>query len=458
MKVARPFRNKLIGKPAVDSPRLIREGASRHQTTAPERWLLMGAIVLMPLQDHLPNVAGFSLLFLTFGTLGTYLLVTRPYALISTAGHPVFLVLYTLLALCFWSESLNTNSDYFEVVRIGYMVGGAVVVAGYCRDRKLVRAGLFAYLVMGIWLSLFLIFNFYGALDAATATNLREAGRVRGAILGQNPLTANLNKLAFQTAQGAVVALGFALAARSLRLRILMLGTAVLCMVAVFVPMSRGGIVIAVVSGAAIMFSYKGKRTRALLAAAVLGAGVLLWAPSVALTRLSSSKIPTSYQEPGAADGRIEVWIDAIKHLPEYAATGVGYGNFWGWWAKSRGLIVAHNSFLQITIYWGFAAALVLGVAVWQVYRCLPKGCGADPLSLCLLGLTVSLVLRLLVSHNLADKDFALGIGLLVGARHWIWQKGTVAYTQSKRRRPFSNNFQENRDKLLNINSLKRRA
>jgi hypothetical protein len=317
-----------------------------------------------------------------------------------------------------------------ELKSYGYMFAGAVVIASLCRDRQGLRAGLYGYLLASIWLSVFLILNFYGSFGGAVATNLQEAGAIRGAVFANNPLIANLNTMAFQTAQGVIVALALSLIASSSRQRNLFLGVALFCLVATFVPMSRGAIVITAASCAAVMFAYQGRRIRTLIVAVVLGAGALVLAPEAAFIRLSSSMATSYYQE--EEDGRAKIYMAAVEHLPEYMMTGVGAGNFWDWWAESHefrshdGPSGAHNCFIQVTLYWGLAGLLTLIAVIWQAYRCLPKRCGADALSLSLLGLGMSLLFYLMVVHTLYTKEFSLGLGMLAGARSWIWPNGIV--------------------------------
>jgi len=65
---------------------------------------------------------------------------------------------------------------------------------------------------------------------------------------------------------------------------------------------------------------------------------------------------------------------------------------------------------------------------VYYAYKCLPKECGNDPLSLAVLGVAVALFGVMFVMHNLEFKGFSLGLGLLVGAQHWIWPAGETKF------------------------------
>jgi len=187
--------------------------------------------------------------------------------------------------------------------------------------------------------------------------------------------------------------------------------------------MSRSGIITLGVCCAIVLFAH-GIDVRTVGLAAVLGVCVLMWVPQAALTRFDFGG--QSY-EGKVVDGRARVYTAAVEHLPEYVVTGVGAGTFNEWWGYKNGwrnrlhtVTGAHNCFIQVTIYWGLAALVALLAVVYQAYYCMPKRCGVDTLSLCLLGIAVSLVFLASVSHRLHGKEFSLGLGLLVGARYWI--------------------------------------
>ena len=158
-----------------------------------------------------------------------------------------------------------------------------------------------------------------------------------------------------------------------------------------------------------------------------LGVCLLLWVPQAAFSRLT---VPATSPD-GTTDARTKVYKAAWVHLPEYGLTGVGAGNFWeGPWGKHseyfkrHGVLGAHNCFIQITIYWGLPGLLSLLSVVYYAYKCLPKECGNDPLSLAVLGMVVALFGVMFVMHGLAFKGFSLGLGILIGAQHWIWPAG----------------------------------
>jgi hypothetical protein len=397
----------------------------QYPTTAIERFLLLATIVLLPIEDDMPTVAGCSLLFIMFALLAGHLFLNHLRAAGRTWLHPVFLSGYALFAAGVLIESGHPYSNYSDLVRFGLMIAGAVVVASVCRDKQAMQASIYGYMIGSTWLSAFLFRSMYHGLAIAVATNYDEASNIRETISDTMTMEANLNNLALLTAQGAVVALALALTARSFLQRCVFLGVSVFCLVGTFLPMSRGGILIAAGSCAAVLLSYRAKRARVFVIGLVLGAAVLMWVPHVVFSRLDVS-----------SGDREKTYTTTIEQLPKYIAIGIGSGNFWESWGVEHGFTAysgkalgPHDIFIAIMIYWGLPGFFALLALIWQAYRCVPKGCGNDPLALCLPGLGISLILMMLFSHGFYDKWYSLGLGLLVAARFWIWPSGIVKPT-----------------------------
>ena len=399
----------------------------------------MGSIVMLPLELWMPTIVGFSSLFIIFGILGIYTLLILPGILAKTWAHPVFLMVYALLLLSILVESTQPHSSYDEIERIGLMIAGAVVTASLCRDERALRIGLYSCLTMGLGMSVYVFLVSYSALQGATATDFIEASQIRAEVFEDNPLQASLNHLPFFTAQGAGVALALALMSSSSLYRYLFFGVTLFCFIASFLPLSRGGALIVIISCVTVIFvygiAYGGKYfdrfIRAIVLAIALGVCMLIWVPDVIFSRLTFS----TQAHDGIVEGRARVYTAAFEHFHEYVITGVGAGNFWRQWGPGSGFgdSRAHNCFIQVTIYWGLTGLLALIGAVYQAYRCLPKRCGTHVLSLGLLGVVASLFVLMMVQDSLYYKGFSLGFGMLVGARLWIWPKGEIPSTSRGR-------------------------
>ena len=418
--------------PVGEVPVEVRYGSPRSPVSSVEQVLIFATIVILPLQNHIPSVAGMSVTFLLFGALAAYVIVNRPRILGQTWLHPSFIATYTFIGVSILLEFSSPLSSYEAIVRFTQMTGGAVCVAVLCRDRSALTAGLYGYIAAALWVSLYLFLTSYGVIQQmGAAANFQQATHVREAAFSESGLQANINSLAFVCTQGAVVAFAMAIVGSSKRF--LLLGIATFCLIAAFLPMSRGAAVISLVSFAAVLYTCGIKHGKVMVFVAILGLGIYVIVPDAVWSRMAFS----TESRDGKMEGRAWIYTTALNRLPEYFVAGVGAGNYYNKWGFEKGfarefqgvsvVYGAHNSLLQITIFWGILGLLMFLSIIWCTYRSVPVHCARDELSLALVGILVSLSLWLLMSHGFSDKWFACGLGLLVGARRWIWPSGIVS-------------------------------
>ncbi len=423
---------------ANEEPAAARYILTYPSVTPVERCLLWTSMVALPLQNSFPTVAGVSSSFLLFAALFSYVIVNRPRILGEIWYHPVFIAAYAFIGVAILLEFSSPLSRYQEVIRFAQMIGGAVCVAVLCRDRSGLATGLYGCIGTALWVSVVLYLTSYGMLQGMGPTSdFHEASNLRGGL--DTGIKANLNGLAFMCAQGAIVAFALSLSDRFKYFRILLLGIGIFCLVAAFLPMSRGAAVITAVSVATVLYAHGVKQGKALILVSILGLGIYVFVPEAVWSRMTFS---TATSEGGKMEGRAYIYTTALNRLPEYVVAGVGAGNFFGKWGFDNGffrdsgnnVLGAHNTFLQVTIFWGVFGLFMFMLMLWLIYRAIPLRCGRDGLSLALLGILVSLGMVLLESHQFWDKWFSFGLGMLIGARRWIWPTGIVspnAVTQS---------------------------
>jgi hypothetical protein len=397
--------------------------------------MLLLIIITLPLETHMVLVPGFSIQFIMFGMVALYLLLGNVAVLFRTMGQPLFLATYVFLFFAIAMEITARNASYTEIFRIGQMIVGAILIASMCRDLAALKVALYGYLLAGVWLSVVLFLTSYGTIQGAAAADFDAASRLRTEAFADNPIEANINGMAFLAGQGAVVALASSFHARTVWLRNLFMGIGLFCMIAAFLPLSRGGVAITLISCASVMYAYGLRQGKVILMGVLLGGVLLILVPQSVWSRMSFS----FEAREGKVEGRALVYGAAIDHLPEYFVTGVGSGNFWSSWARSNefgghgGASGAHNAFLQVTLYWGIGGLLTFLLILWQGYRCIPRSAQREAAALGLIGIGVSLLLFSGVVHNLYAKEFCLGLGLLAGSRCWIWSNGIVPITHGQK-------------------------
>jgi O-antigen ligase len=387
-------------------------------------FLVAATIVLLPLQDAF-SFNGVSPIFLSLVFIGLYVIAARFSALASVLFNRIFVAAYAFLVAAFGIESLHLAASYYDLTRMGEVVLGAAVVAALCCDRRTLQAAMYGWVLAGLWLTGYLVVATYGPLRASVASTFSQASLVRANVVENGILHANVNTLAFITAVGSSTALALALGENRPKLRAGLFVAFAACLLGTFLPLSRAGVVIAGITAAFVVLSRSQGRLKALLSALVIVLIVLTVVPNVALTRI---QFPSQIQEL-QYEARFQLYATSIEHFGDYVWSGVGSGNYWASWAYNNdfmaggGVVGAHNAFLQVTIYWGLPGLALFLAVVWLTYRALPKMNRSEALAVCVRTLALALLLRLLVTHDLYSKEFALGLGMIAGSHTWIWQR-----------------------------------
>ncbi len=388
----------------------------------------MITVVILPMQDHISAVGGMSVMFLIFSMLILYVLVNRSRELGAILPHSLFIAAYVFIGVSILLEATSPLSRYTDIIRFGQMIVGAMCVAVLCRDRSALAAGLYAYILAGLWVSVMLYATSYGGLQQIRADDFAEASKARSEAFADKPMEANIDSLAFVCVQGAIVAFALCLSDRWKHFRLYLLGITAFCLIASYLPMSRGAVLMGLMSFGAIFYVRGIRHGKALMFVGVLGLAVYMVVPNAVWSRMEYS----TQVNQGGMESRAKLYTTALERLPDYILAGVGAGNYYGDWGTKNGfsgrdhVVGAHNTLIQITIFWGIFGLLAYQLFLWCAYRAIPLRAGRDELAVALVGLIVSLSMLLLQTHNFYDKAYALGIGLLVGARYWIWPTGIV--------------------------------
>jgi O-antigen ligase len=192
------------------------------------------------------------------------------------------------------------------------------------------------------------------------------------------------NELAASLVVGMVLSLALAALPRySALVRWALVGTALLCLLAIFLSLSRGGLVAvcaSVVVAVVLAGRYRGR--------AIAGAIFVLLIGLAYFTMFASLPARERVMEVNGGTGRVDLWTVAWRMVQDNAVGGVGGGNFAGQtihyllqpgaiqrddFIISSTPLVAHNTFLQVLTEGGFPLlACFLGIiigAVWCALR-----------------------------------------------------------------------------------------
>jgi O-antigen ligase len=394
-----------------------------------EQLILIVPIVLLPLQDSF-TLGPVTFMLVWFGLMGAYNVIARPRQLLTVALRPIFLACYAFLVVAFLIESLHPIPDYLTLGRLAEVTAGAVFVATLCRDDSATRGALTAWVIGGVWLSAYLFLTVYGPLREAYGQNFYQASIARVDVLYNSVFHANLNTLSFVMAVATAFALALGLVSTGGR-RLVLLVSSGFCLLGTFLPLSRAGVVIAILASLVVVLLVRPRRPRAIALAILIAASIVAIVPGVAFSRLQVVAISST----GQPEIRVQLYQAAFESLADYALFGVGSGNYWTSWAYGKGfttsgrVIGTHNAFLQVEINWGLAGLALLVAIVGLAFRSLKPLDSHALIGVCLRALGLALLVRLMVSHDLYSKEFAIGLGLIVGAAGWKELRGNLERT-----------------------------
>jgi len=394
--------------------------------------LLFLVSVIVPCEDDVAAIAGFSVSYAAFLGLVVFAAILRPDRVIRAGSHPVFVCCYVFLLSALIIEWCHPMSQYRELIRIGCVVAAGIGIAALTTQVRSVRAVLAGLAVGGFIASLQLLTGGYSAMQQTAAEGFAEASAARAQIEAATDSAANLNRLAAMCGLAAAVWLVHALKSQRRLHGLIALIIGCVCFMGSFVPMSRSGLVITFGMVGSILYASHVRFRRLLVAVALLLLLTSVLVPEVFWERMTLDASP--YE---SGDSCVRLYLASFDALPQCISGGVGNGRFWAMWGSNHGFrgAGAHNSFLHVAICWGGVVLAALVAIVWQAQRCCRRLGRRDADTLGLMALCICSLGLLLVSHNLYAKHFALALGLLVGGEKWVWPM-PVSASLSQLRRP----------------------
>jgi hypothetical protein len=418
-----------------DSPRVVRRA---KPTTLLDRVLLGLPFLVLPVENLLPTFGGLSVAWLSFAAIALFLIICRTSALGRVLRHPLCISFGLFLVVTAAIEMTHELSSLSEWFRIAQMFAGAVMAGALCRDRQALRFGLNTAILTGLIMTIVLMLSGAGVLYQSKTATFEQATVARDTAFGASGLIGDINRTSYVTAVGALFAFAIGTSLRRGRTRNLYFAASLICLFGTLLSLSRAGVLIAAVSGFVILIVRRGGKLKSILLAVALAGAAVMISPTAAIQRLEYS----TEKKDGRMEGRAMVYTRTFEALDQYWLVGVGSGDFWQRWAFQNGFssrrraFGSHNAFFQMMIYWGIAGLAMLVTIVVQAFRTLPRRLRADFEAVALLGLLVSVVLRLASAHNLYAKEYSLIFGLLLGAGCWIWPGRRLAPPETAPQQP----------------------
>lgn len=378
--------------------------------------LMVGmCLVLVPLDQRLPTAGGFSTLSIVIALIGYLAAVSAPAVVLRSLAHRVTLAGFSIVVVAMISESSRVYPSYDLVTRLMLFVFGIAVTAAVVRTARDLRVIQAAVVIMGSWLSFYIVATKFGALSSTQVTGFTQASALRAEVYESGVLDNNLNALAFLAALGAVTTLAWALELRGGRGALPLALLSAMQLLACMLTLSRDGILAGLLGCCFVILRAQGPKLRRITVAVFAGLVVFAIAPSAVLERFQGGNAEN--------DARSVIARAAVRNLDEYFWLGVGEYAFNRTWGPSHGfardgvVLGAHNSFLQVTIFWGILGLGALLLLAWLLLRAGAEFARvAETAQSTLVSAWIWLVLlRLLFTHTLSDKSFAILIGVAVG-------------------------------------------
>lgn len=407
------------GTAVISGGGVVRRRIARPAPGRFRRLLLMAAVVILPLQDHLPAIGGVSVLYLVFALLAAVALIAQPRMLVRAALHPIFIAGYVLVGSTLFVELLHSNTDLLWWSSMAQMIAGGVIVASYVRSERDVHATLSAFIITSLWVAVLIVRSTYWQVASAGVSGFSEASTLREAALGDLGLIANWNRLAFLCAMAVGIAASRTILS-SARTRVLYALVTFLSAMASILTFSRSGIVAVAVTLAYVFSSLINRRL--IQRVMLIGAAglLLLWlaVPRVVFERFDFS---LGYDITGKQESRIHIYGTLLRTLPSYVIWGVGSGNYFSKWAFEQGLSyqgvasATHNTFLQVTVSWGLAGLVGWSAVLIVAWRTLAVATRRQLQFVPLKAFCVPLALWLMASNDIADKQMSIALGMIAG-------------------------------------------
>lgn len=392
-----------------------------------EQVLLILALISLPFENRinapvsLPILGAPSVTWLAFAALGLFIVIRHPWALAKVARHRATVPVYAFLAVTLLMELTRAGPSFNYWWRTVQMVIGALFVAATCRNRATVRVAAFSLVCVGLGLATLLIATTYSPLRHTRANTFTEVSAIRNDLLNQSFQAAEINNSAFLVAEGAAMAFALGLTTRTHRVRSAYVAVGLTCFFGVFLSLSRGGVGVAVAAVSLVLV--KSGRNKPVVALRILAVAVVA---AAVIPHSVYARLQLSPDLNGRTDPRVQVYDNATKYLPEYVVFGVGAGTFESHWAldhgfvKGRSVLNSHNTFVQITIYWGLPGLLALLCVALAMWKALPPDWVDPATSIVLKALAMSLLILLFVSDTVYGKEVSVTVGLLLGSRIWL--------------------------------------
>jgi len=385
-------------------------------------FLVVASIFFEPL---LPYFGGSSTTFFLFVFITAYVVFTRGQAIIKIAKSKYFLVFIFFTIVCVLMESIHYYQNYEYILRFANMGLGIFIISLLCRDKEALDVTVTSFILCSAANSVYLISGPFNYLRTYSVQGFNEASKARIEAFEQFSMRDHLNDISIFSGLGSILGI-IAFIYEKIRWRKVVYAILILlALIGIFLPASRTGALIFIVS--LFIFGYKTKvKVKPLIVPVILCTAVLLLiVPDVVWVRIGSIARLSEIQ---GEDSRAKLYQAIFRNIDQYLFTGVGSGYYWKSWAVKAGItnindvyvpMAPHIAFFQVWIYWGLPGLMSFLFMMYIFSQALNKDISNDRQKASIYIFMAIIPVVFLFYSSFYHKAFAVGAGLMLASRYW---------------------------------------
>ena len=385
-------------------------------------FLVVASIFFEPL---LPYFGGSSTTFFLFVFIAIYVAVNRAQAITKIVKSKYFLAFIFFTLVCVLMESIHYYQSYEYILRFVNMGMGIFSISLLCRDKDALDVTITSFILCSAANSLYLFAGPFNYLRSYSVEGFNEASKARIEAFEQFSMRDHLNDISIFSGLGSILGI-IALTYERIRWRKVVYAVLIfLSLVGIFLPASRTGALIFIVSLAIFAYKSKLKLKPFLIPVVVFTIALALIVPDVVWVRIGSI---ARLGEIRGEDSRAKLYQAILGNIDQYLFTGVGSGYYWKSWAVKAGItnindvyvpMAPHNAFFQVWIYWGLPGFLSFLFMMYTFSKALNKRIYKDRQKASIYIFMVIIPVVFLFYSSFYHKAFAVGVGLLLASRYW---------------------------------------
>jgi O-antigen ligase len=396
-----------------------------HRLLFADRIILFLLIPAIYFEANLPYYGTASTPFIFFALVVAYLVTTRMRSMFKLMLGKYFLASLFFVFVCIFMETIHSSPNYEYVLRYFNTSIGIYCIALLCRDKESLGVTIMSFILSSALQAIILIAGTMVFLRGFAAKGFVDASQIRIRAFDNFYLRGHPIDISLFCTIGALLGIIYFFYEQNRNKKFLLVSLTIPSIVGIFLPASRTGAIIFFTALIIFIFKSKIKIKRWLVPSLLLALLLLIAVPDVVWVRLFSI---ANFSELQQDDSRAKGYEAVLNSIDQYFLTGVGSGNYWNRWAVGAGItsiretnvaLAAHNAFLQIWMYWGLPALISFFILMYVYAKGLYTDLSDNTQKACIYIFIVTIPLIFLFYPSFYNKTFAVGIGMLVGARFW---------------------------------------